>query len=146
VTPMQTQSGDEPPPKSTDLVGWRQAIADNRLHAFRLEALAAAFQDLGSRDNGVRNALAAHLSRSILHMLRKRVNFHHPNDGEDIILRVHGQIFEALLLPKSPDGQSLRNAFGLLVLFRMKDGLAAEKRARRIPDDTKCPSGGFLIL
>lgn len=44
---MDTQSGEEAPPKSTDLDGWRQAIADDRLKAFRLEALAAAFQDLG---------------------------------------------------------------------------------------------------
>jgi hypothetical protein len=134
---MQTKSGGEPPPKSDDLDGWREAIAAKRLHAFRLEALAAAFQDLGPRDNAVRNALAAHLNDSLTRMLRKRVGFNHPNKGEDIILRVHGQLFEALLRPKSADGQSLRKAFGLLVMYRMKDALAAEKRARRLPDETQ---------
>jgi hypothetical protein len=43
---MDMQTGEEVPPKSTDLPGWRQAIATDRLKRFCLEALAAAFQDL----------------------------------------------------------------------------------------------------
>src|ERR1035441_3785163 len=48
---MDMQTGEEVPPKSTDLAGWRQAIATDRLKLFRLEALVAAFQDLGDRDH-----------------------------------------------------------------------------------------------
>jgi len=70
---MDTRIGEGPPLKSDDLGGWQQAIADNRLKTFRLEAIAAAFQDLGQRDIQVRNALAKHLSDSILRMLRKCV-------------------------------------------------------------------------
>ena len=124
-------------PISTDLAGWRRAIADACLKVFRLEAIAAAFQDLGQRDHEVRQALAKHLSDSILRILRKHVGFNHPNKGEDIILRVHGEIFLALLRPTSADGRNLRIAFVPRLLFRIKDAIASEERERRIPDDTK---------
>ena len=74
---------DKTRPESTDLDGWRQAIENDRLATFRLEAIAAAFQDLGQRDKEVQNALAKHLSDSILKILRQRVGFNHPNRGED---------------------------------------------------------------
>jgi hypothetical protein len=136
---LDTRIGEKPPPKSTDLDGWRQAIADDLLRTLRLEAIAAAFQDLGQCDTGVRNALAKHLSDSVLRMLRGRVGFHHPNNGEDIVFRVHGQLFEALLRPTSADGRNLREAFVPRLLFRLKDAIAAEARERRIPDETKLP-------
>ncbi len=131
---MDTLQGEEPP-KSTDLEGWRKAIEENRLKKFRLEALAAAFQDLRYRDQQVQHALAKHLSDSIVGMLRKQVGFNHPNGGEDIIYRVHGEIFAALMQPKSADGKALRQRFGSRVLFRMKDAIAKEQRERRSPDD-----------
>jgi hypothetical protein len=134
---MDMQTGEEVPPKSTDLDGWRQAIATDRLKLFRLEALAAAFQDLGDRDHHVQHALAKHLSDSVLHLLRKHVGMNKPNNGWDIIFRVHGDIFSALLSPKSADGRALRVAFGARVLFRLKDGIAAEERERRIPDESR---------
>ena len=132
---MITTTGEEEPPKSTDLLGWQQAIAGNRLKAIRLEALAAAFQDLGARDTQVQHALTQHLSAAIIHMLRKHVGTNHPNRGEDIIFRAHGDIFAALLQPNSPDGRALRVAFGSRVLFRMKDAIDSEWRERRTVDD-----------
>ncbi len=48
--------GEDSPPNSTDLEGWRQAIADDSLTAFKLEAIAAAFQDLGPDDKSIQNA------------------------------------------------------------------------------------------
>ena len=134
---MDMQTGEEVPPKSTDLAGWRQAIATDRLKLFRLEALVAAFQDLGDRDPQVRHALAKHLTDSILHLLRRHVGMNKPNQGEDIILRVHGEIIAALLHPSSADGKALRVAFGPRVLFRLKDGIAAEQRESRIPDESR---------
>jgi hypothetical protein len=133
---MDMQNGDEVPPESTDLDGWRRAIATDRLKLFRLEALASALQDLGSRDEQVQHALAKHLSDSVLHLLRKHVGMDKPNQGEDIILRVHGDIFTALLCPNSADGRALRVAFGPRVFFRLKDAIAAEQRERRIPEES----------
>jgi DNA-directed RNA polymerase specialized sigma24 family protein len=131
---MDAQIGDAQPPDSKDLVGWRQAIADGRLRGFRLEAIAGAFQDIGNRDIQVQNALAKYLSNCIYRMLRKRVGYNHPNQGEDIICRVHNEIFTALLRPESADGRSLRQAFWARVEFRIKDAIAKELRERRIPD------------
>jgi len=128
---------DKAPPKSTDLDGWRQVIEKEQLGTFRLEAIAAAFQDLGQRDKKVQNALAKHLSDAIMKILRQRVGFHHPNLGEDIIFRVHEKIFVALLHPSSADGRNLRNAFVPRLLFRVKDAIAEEERQRRIPDEIK---------
>ena len=134
---MNQKSGEEPPeppPEPTDLNGWRRALAEDRLRDFRPEAIVAAFQDLGPHtDTGVRDGLAKHLSRIIVGMLRKRVGFNRANEGKDIIFHVHGQIFEALLKPKSSDGRGLREAFGARVIFRMKTALADEKRAQIVP-------------
>src|ERR1039458_8329843 len=134
---MDTGIGEEPPPKPSDLDGWRQAVGDGRLRTLKLQAIAAAFQDLGQCDIKLRNALAKHLSDAILRILRKYVGVNHPNRGEDIMFRVHGQMFEALLRPTSADGRNLRKAFVPRMLFRMKDAIAAEDRERRIPDECR---------
>jgi hypothetical protein len=121
-------------PGSTDLEGWRRAIELGWLPTFRLEAIAAAFQDLGLHtDQNVRNRLTRHLTDVIIKKLRSLVGFNHPNLGEDIIYRVHGEIFEALLDPNSKDGKALREAFIPRVSFRIKDAIAAERRNSRIP-------------
>jgi hypothetical protein len=61
---MAKTSGGKPPP-STDLEGWCQAIAGGCLTTFRLEHIAAAFQDLGPADRRVYDALTRHLSGAI---------------------------------------------------------------------------------
>ncbi len=140
---MDAMPGEKPPPKSTDLEGWRQAIADGRLRTFRLETIVAALQDLGpTTDSPVRNALAKHLSDSVIKMLRARVGFNHPNQGEDIIYRVHAEIFEALLKPNSKDGKALREAFGPRVMFRLKTAIAVEYKHSRIPVEGKIKISG----
>jgi len=133
---MDTLSGEEPPPRSSDLPGWQQAIADERIHRFPLEALVAAIQDLGPRgDATVRNALAEYLSDSVYRLLDRNVGRNHPNGGRDIVDRVHFQVFEAVAQPKSADGRGLRQAFVSRVLFRLKDAIAKEARERRVPDE-----------
>ena len=114
---MAKNPGAKSPP-STDLDAWRQAIAEGRLKTFRLEHIAAAFQDLGPADRTVRERLAKHLSGAITGMLVKRVGQNRPNRGEDIILEVHDEIFEALLQPQTADGKALRVTFGSRVMFR----------------------------
>lgn len=134
-------------PKPNDLDGWKEAVAAGRLRYFRLESITAAFQDLASRDHGLRERLAKHLSDSILGILRPRVGFHHPNEGWDIVFRAHQMIFEKLLQPRSADGRGLREAFVPRVMFRLKDALTKEAEERRVPDEpaigetTKATSG-----
>lgn len=121
-------------PKSTDLEGWRQAISQGSLPTFRLEDLVAALQDLGPlTDPHVRNPLAKHLSNAMTGLLRRLVGPNHPNQGDDIIYRVHGQLFEALVKPGSADGKGLRQAFTARVSFRVKDAIALEYQHSRIP-------------
>ncbi len=120
-------------PEPTDLEGWRQAIRQGLLPTFRLEALVAAIQDLGPlADSKVRNPLAKHLSDAMSRLLRRLVGMNHPNRGEDIIYRVHGQLFEALLKPNSAHGKALREAFTARVSFRIKDAIATEHQHSRI--------------
>ena len=62
-------AGYQEAPDPGDLEGWRQAIAQGRLPTFRLEAIAAALQDLGPlADHKVRNPLANHLSNAMVSM------------------------------------------------------------------------------
>lgn len=131
---MKKTSGEKPPPASTDLEGWRSAVAENRLRSFRPEAIAAAFEDLGpNTDRNVRDALARQLNQIIVGILRPRVSLNRPDQGKDVIFRVHGQIFEALLKPSSADGKALRTAFGQTVIFRLKTALADELRVQTVP-------------
>ena len=59
---MDASIGEDPPPDSTDVAGWRQAIADGRFRRFPLEAIAAAIQDLRpNRDGGLISALVKEL-------------------------------------------------------------------------------------
>jgi hypothetical protein len=132
---MVKGSSEDSSPESNDLEGWLHAVRDDSLSGFRLESIAGAFQDLGTRDTVLRNALAKYLSRSILGILRPHIGFHHPNQGEDIMLRAHDEIFFALLRPTSADGRGLRSAFVPRVMYRLKDAIAKEARERRTPDD-----------
>jgi hypothetical protein len=135
---MNQRTGEDPAPKSSDLEGWRQAVVQGRLTAFKLEAITAAFQDLAAEhDTEVQNGLAKHLSAAVVRILRRRVSPRHPNGGEDIIFRVHDAIIRALMHPSSADGRGLRVAFIPRLLFRLKDAIAAEERERRIPDNAR---------
>jgi hypothetical protein len=130
---MERKSNEKPPPKSTDLEGWRAAIQEGSLSRFRPEAIAAAFQDLGAQDQAVRRALTKQLSGIIVGMQRRRVDPTRPDNGNDVIFRVQAQIFEALLNPKSADGKALREAFGKIVIYRMKTAFADEQRGWIVP-------------
>jgi hypothetical protein len=131
---MELLTGEEPPPKSTDLEGWRWAVEEDRHRQFRLEDIVAAIQDLGLQtDKRVLNALAKHLSDAIMRILSKRVDARHPNKGRDIIERTHAQIIDAVLDPTCSDGKALRIAFVPRVEFRIKDAISKEARAARMP-------------
>jgi len=140
---MTEPPGGKPPPASTDLDGWREAIAAGSIAGYRAEALVAALQDLGpTADANVRRAIARRLSDSILRMLRRFVGVNKPNRGEDIIYRVHGQLFEAIFQPGSADGQALRAGFASIVSFRVKDAIATENSHSRIPVQVRINNAG----
>jgi hypothetical protein len=131
---MKKQSEEDLPPSPSDLAGWRTVIVAHRLASFRPEAIVAALQELDPHSaQSVRNALAQHLSNALIKMLRGYIGRNHPNEGEDMIIRVHGEIFEALLEKGSADGKGLREAFAPRVQFRAKDAIATEYRHSRIP-------------
>jgi hypothetical protein len=135
---MSQKTRLQPAPKSTDLEGWRHAISQGLLSTFRLEDIVAAIQDLGPLlDSKIRNPLAKHLSDAMTKLLRKLVRPHHPNRGDDIIYRVQGQLFEALLKSNSADGKGLRQAFTARISFRVKDAIASEYQHSRIPTEAK---------
>jgi hypothetical protein len=140
---MASESGDDPPPKPADLAGWQQAVTDGRLDQFRLEDIVAAIQDLHpNTGRSVLNALARHLSDAVIRTLRGWVGTNYPNQGWDIIYRVHSELFVAILQPESKDGKGLRLAFGPRLKFRMKDAIRAESRAFR---HTATPEKSTLV-
>ncbi len=133
---MDASTGEKPPPDSTDVAGWKRLVANGLLDRLDLEAVAAALQDLRlNTDLGLRNDLAKNLSDRVYRLLRGQVGRNHPNEGWDIIDRVHIQVFEALAQPGSADAKGLRQAFVPRVLFRLKDAIAKEARERRTPDE-----------
>ena len=72
---MDTHTGEEPAPRSTDLDGWRQAVADGRFRDFKMEDIIAAIQDLGpNTDKEVLNPLVLHVSDTIVRILHWRVS------------------------------------------------------------------------
>jgi DNA-directed RNA polymerase specialized sigma24 family protein len=142
---MDTHTDEEPPPHSTDLEGWRQAVADGRFRNFKMEAIIAAIQDLGPKtEKMVLNPLVLHASDTIDRILRWKVGRNHHNEGEDIIARAHGQLVQAMFSPKSPDGKGLRVAFVPRVQFRAADAIRAElkKDKRERVDEAIEDKGG----
>jgi RNA polymerase sigma factor (sigma-70 family) len=135
---MDTETGEEPPPRSTDLEGWRQAVANGRFREFKAEAIVAAIQDLGpTTDKIILNPLVLHVSLAIMRILRKRVGRNHRNQGEDIIDEAHGHLIEALFKPKSADGKGLREAFVPRIQFRAADAIRAEQKRKERESSTE---------
>lgn len=138
---MSAKVGEEPPPQSTDLAAWQRVVTDGRHVQFPLEAIVAAIQDLGpNTDKTVRNALAKCLSDRVYSILRRNVGRNHPNEGQDIIDRVHFQLFVALARTKSADGKAMRIACVARTLYRLKDAIAKEARDRRVPAESRANS------
>ena len=107
------EESEDAPPASSDLEGWRRAVAQGQLGLFRPEALLCAVQDLGpDADPRVLNPIAKHLSDIITKMARGYFGTNKPNKGEEIILLVHGGIWTSLLDKDSDDGRTMRNGLG----------------------------------
>jgi RNA polymerase sigma factor (sigma-70 family) len=129
---MRTHTEEEPPPRPTDLEGWRRAISEGHLRTFKMEAVVAAIQDLGpNADKLVINPLVLHASDTILRILRWHVGTNHRNQGEDIVEEAHGQLIQAIFTPNSADGKGLREAFVPRIRFRAADAIRADKEMRK---------------
>ena len=115
-----------PPPD--DLEGWRRAISHG-LSTFRIETVVAALQTLNSTgDRSVVNALAIHISDEMTRFLRGFIGSNHPNQGRDIIQRVHEKMIAELFEPDSADGGGLRTAFKKRLQFRATDAIQKQKQ------------------
>jgi RNA polymerase sigma factor (sigma-70 family) len=129
---MRPHTEEEPPPRSTDLEGWRRVISEGRLSTVAMEAVVAAIQDLGpNADKQVINPLVLHTSETILRILRGHVGTNHRNRGEDIVEEAHGHLVEAIFRRDSADGKGLREAFVPRIRFRAADAIRADKEMRR---------------
>jgi hypothetical protein len=132
------KESEESPPASSDLEGWRRAIAQGQLGLFRPEALLCAVQGLGpNADPKVLNPIARRLSEIIMKMARKFVGTNKPNQGMDIILLVHEGIWISLLDENSEDGRTMRSGLGGIVKFRCLDAIALDNKHSRIPLEPK---------
>jgi hypothetical protein len=133
---MEALAKADPPPSSTDLAAWQEVVANGRLGEFSMEAIVAAFLDLRpNTERNIRHDLVRHISDDMYSRLRRNTGRNHPNEGKDIIDRVHFQLWEALARPRSKDAQGMRVAYGSRVMFRMKDAIAKEALAQRVPDE-----------
>lgn len=122
---------DDPPPSFTDLNAWRKAIETGSFRRFKPEVLVCALQDI--RDRFIREILASRLSDVMMALLRSRVGGNHPNEGWDIIERVHTELLTSLVDRSSADGKAMRSAFFMIVNYRIKTAIATELKHSRIP-------------
>jgi len=137
---MASTADTRPVLKSTDLRGWQDVLAQERLDDFPMEAIIAAFLDLRPNSGpNIKHALARYISDDMLRRLRRNTGRNHPNAGQDIIDRVHFELWEALARPTSADAKGMRKAYASRVIFRLKDAIAKEERERRVPDPEKLP-------
>lgn len=120
------------PPKSTDLYGWQEVVAQGRLREMTLESVAAAFQDL-CQDRRLHSALAKYLSDFVYIYLRKKVSKNQPNKGKDLADRVHMKVFDALARPGCADAVAYRKTFLSCLEYRLKDAIVEERRERGVP-------------
>jgi hypothetical protein len=120
-------------------------LSSHRLASSRFEPMIAALQDLDPKlGRIVRGALTKRISEGLIRLLRSRVGTNHPNKGNDIIDRVHDELFTVMLDPKSNEGRAYRSAFGLYVNYRIKDAIIMERQHSHIPVQAKVrkPAGG----
>ncbi len=114
---------------SNDIEGWRLAAKQDQLSKFPLETIVAAIQDLGINcDAEVINALALHISDSVMRILRGKVRKTYPNEGRDMIQATHDKLIDAVLAPQTADGKALRKAFIPRLNFRLGDVIRAEEK------------------
>lgn len=126
---------DDPPLSTGDLEAtWQKLIVAGLLPRQPPESLVIALQDLGpAAGRDIRSAIGTQLSTVIMTSLHKRVGKNHPNNGEEIIERVHGELIDAIFDPSSSDGVAMRKAFYMILNFRIKDAISTEFKHSRIP-------------
>jgi hypothetical protein len=115
----------EEPPSPSDVQGWKDVVAANRLRRLRPEAIVAVLQRLGPNgDQRLLSALITHISDELLRLIKRLVGKNQRNEGQDIIWRAHHQLIVAVLCPNSKDGQGLCKNFRKWVEYRVADAAA----------------------
>jgi hypothetical protein len=118
----------EEPPSPSDVQGWKDVVAANRLRRLRPEAIVAVLQRLGPNgDQRLLSALITHISDDLLRLIKRLVGKNQRNEGQDIIWRAHHQLIVAVLRPNSKDGQGLCKNFRKWVEYRVADARRAER-------------------
>ena len=121
---MDAGKNQSPPP--SDCAAWALVVEEGRLAGYRMEDIVAAAQKMGPTEEKTLEALMIWISDEIMRILRWAIWKSYPNEGKDMIERVHGQLIEAVLRPDSADGEGLRVAFRHRVEFRAADAIRAE--------------------
>jgi DNA-directed RNA polymerase specialized sigma24 family protein len=131
-------------PSPSDVQGWKNVVAANRLRRLRPEAIVAVLQRLGPNgDQRLLSALITHISDELLRLIKRLVGKNQRNEGQDIIWRAHHQLIVAVLRPNSKDGQGLCKNFRKWVEYRVADARRAERlyAHRNQPYATKATTG-----
>jgi hypothetical protein len=118
------------PPPSTDATAWRKITQTGQLSQYPPQVVVAAFQDAGGLDPRLREAMARYLSDFVQRHLRKRVGTNKMDGGQDIIDDVCDAFFVANCNPRCADAKGYRESFFGRLNFRLKDAIAAERKAR----------------
>lgn len=121
---MDVEKKQSPP--LLDSAAWVRVVEEGRLAGCRMEDIVAAAQEMGPHgDKKTLEALMIQISNEIIRILRWAIGKNYPNEGKDMIERVHGQLIEAVLQPDSADGKGLRVAFRQRVEYRAADAIRA---------------------
>jgi hypothetical protein len=118
---------DEPPSPS-DVQGWKDVVAQDRLRRIRPEAIVAAVQAMGPNgEQRLLSVLVTRISDELIRRIKWLVGKNQRNEGDDILWRAHHQLIVAVLSPNSKDGQGLSQNFRKWVEFRVADAIRAER-------------------
>lgn len=118
----------EEPPSPSDVQGWKDVVAQDRLHRLRPEAIVSAIQAIGPNgDQRLLSALVSRISDVLVRRIKRLIGKNQRNEGDDILWRAHHQLIVAVLKPNSKDGQGLSQNFQRWVEFRVADAIRAER-------------------
>src|SRR5438445_192345 len=102
----------EEPPSPSDVEGWKDVVAQDRLRRLRPEAIVAAIQAIGPNgDQQLLSALVSRISDELIRRIKRLVGKNQRNEGDDILWRAQHQLIVAVLKPNSKDGQGLGQNF-----------------------------------
>lgn len=123
---------DQTWPDPIDSEAWLDVSASGRLSACPPGAVVTALRaQMRVGHRSAANALAQHLSGEITRCLRRMIGLNHPDAGEPMIERAHGEMMKAVFDPAHSDHEALEEAFAARLAFRALDAIRVERRHNR---------------